>query len=327
MTNTKRLTTKKAISFALAIIIMLSTFSGMSFNALAKDKNQPIYSFSGYFEEWNEYKHYTIPVESPRDYSKVYRIEYTCENYKMKVSVNTGIGTDDYQGYEGYINLFTDETSLGYSVNLHPITTNNEKKNFKRSMWTYKVYDITPETNVVSVKRNGKSLKITWNNAGVTGYKIVGGYENRKWGDCFYTTGTEFTITNIDEYCNYQFKIYPYYELDANTTYYFKPTNITTSRATKVKPPKATSIKSLKAGKKSFKLTVKTIQNVAGYQIQYGTKKNFKGAKSVNIKATKKTIKKLKKNKKYYVRVRTFKVVNGKKVYSKWSAKKVVKTK
>ena len=39
------------------------------------------------------------------------------------------------------------------------------------------------------------------------------------------------------------------------------------------------------------------------------------------------TVKKLTSKKKYYVRVRTFKTVNGVKKYSKWSAKKSIKVK
>ncbi len=43
-------------------------------------------------------------------------------------------------------------------------------------------------------------------------------------------------------------------------------------------------------------------------------------------KATSKTIKKLKPGKKYYVRIRTFKVSGSDRIYSKWSKKKMVKT-
>ena len=39
------------------------------------------------------------------------------------------------------------------------------------------------------------------------------------------------------------------------------------------------------------------------------------------------TLKKLKKGKKYYVRVRIYKVVNGNKIYSSWSTVKSVKVK
>ena len=64
-----------------------------------------------------------------------------------------------------------------------------------------------------------------------------------------------------------------------------------------------------------------------GYQIQYSLKSNFKKAKKVTIKknkTTSKQIKGLRKGKMYYVRIRSFKTVNGKKFYSAWSAKKAV---
>ena len=85
------------------------------------------------------------------------------------------------------------------------------------------------------------------------------------------------------------------------------------------KVTKATNVKGKKA-----KITVKKAASVTGYQIQYGTKKNFKGAKAVKTKATTKTLTKLTKNKKYYVRVRTYKVVSGKTYYSSWSGAKTV---
>ena len=53
-----------------------------------------------------------------------------------------------------------------------------------------------------------------------------------------------------------------------------------------------------------------------------------KGKKTVSVKktVTKKTIKKLAAGKKYYVRVRSYRKAGGKKLYSKWSAVKTVKT-
>lgn len=99
---------------------------------------------------------------------------------------------------------------------------------------------------------------------------------------------------------------------------------------------KKTSVKSLKKGKKSFKVTWKKVTAVSGYQIQYSTSKNFTKGKTKTVtvkgsKSTSKTIKNLKSKKKYYVRIRTYKNVklNGKtvKVYSSWSKAKSVKTK
>lgn len=52
-----------------------------------------------------------------------------------------------------------------------------------------------------------------------------------------------------------------------------------------------------------------------------------KNAKISKNKTVTRTIKGLKKGKKYYVRVRCYKKLNGKTVYSKWSTKKTVKVK
>ncbi len=100
--------------------------------------------------------------------------------------------------------------------------------------------------------------------------------------------------------------------------------------------PKSTSVKSAKGGKKNVTVKwKKQTKQTTGYQIQYSTKKKFtSGVKTVTIKknkTTSKKIAKLKKNTKYYVRIRTYKTVkvNGKstKVYSSWSKVKSAKTK
>ena len=96
--------------------------------------------------------------------------------------------------------------------------------------------------------------------------------------------------------------------------------------------PKGTSISKLKTGKKQFKATWKKQKTqTTGYEVQYSTNKKFKsGNKKVTIKknkTTSSTVKKLKAKKKYYVRIRTYKTVKGKKIYSDWSKVKNVKTK
>ena len=92
-----------------------------------------------------------------------------------------------------------------------------------------------------------------------------------------------------------------------------------------------TTITSVKAQSKAFTVKWKKKSGITGYQIQYSSNKTFKkNNKSVTVtkqKTTKATVKKLKSKKKYYVRVRTYKTVNGKKIYSSWSKVKSVKTK
>ena len=108
-------------------------------------------------------------------------------------------------------------------------------------------------------------------------------------------------------------------------------TKPSTTKNTKTVKPKKTSIKKLSKGKKKFTVTWAKVSGVKGYQIQYSSDKKFKqNNKSVTVtkqKTTKATVKKLKSKKKYYVRVRTYKTVNGKKIYSSWSTVKSVKTK
>ena len=108
-------------------------------------------------------------------------------------------------------------------------------------------------------------------------------------------------------------------------------TKPSTTKNTEAVKPKKTSIKKLSKGKKKFTVTWAKVSGVKGYQIQYSSDKKFKkNNKSVTVtkqKTTKATVKKLKSKKKYYVRVRTYKTVNGKKIYSSWSKVKSVKTK
>lgn len=106
----------------------------------------------------------------------------------------------------------------------------------------------------------------------------------------------------------------------------------TTKKANKtVKKPKNTKIKKLTSKKANLTITWSKISGVKGYQIQVATDKKFKkNKKTVTIKkqkTTKKTIKNLKSGKKYYVRIRTYKISKNKKVYSSWTKAKKVKIK
>lgn len=101
--------------------------------------------------------------------------------------------------------------------------------------------------------------------------------------------------------------------------------------------PKKAKLTSLK-NKKTRKMYVywKPDSSVEGFQICYSTNKKFKGAKKTNVsrsrayynyKAYYKVIGKLKKNKKYYVKVRAYGYADGKKIYGAYSNVKSIKIK
>ncbi|MBR4100114.1 MAG: CHAP domain-containing protein [Clostridia bacterium] len=95
--------------------------------------------------------------------------------------------------------------------------------------------------------------------------------------------------------------------------------------------PKETNVSKVTAAKKSLRVKIKKQSSqTTGYQIEYSTSKKFKSAKTKTIKSyktTSYTIKSLKAKKTYYVRVRTYKTVDGEKYYSDWSSYKYKKTK
>ena len=94
--------------------------------------------------------------------------------------------------------------------------------------------------------------------------------------------------------------------------------------------PKATKIAQLRATNKGFTIRIKKQRTqTTGYQIQYSLNSNFKKSRIRTVKKNTQILKieNLKGKKKYFVRVRTYKIKGNKKYYSVWSQIKTVKTK
>ncbi|MCI5729379.1 MAG: fibronectin type III domain-containing protein [Clostridia bacterium] len=97
----------------------------------------------------------------------------------------------------------------------------------------------------------------------------------------------------------------------------------------KINPSKVTLSKVSKSASGKFKATWKKHSTqTTGFQIRYSTSSTFKTYKTVTVSgksAVSKTVSKLKKGKKYYVKVRAYKTVNGTRYYGSWSAVKSVR--
>ena len=87
-----------------------------------------------------------------------------------------------------------------------------------------------------------------------------------------------------------------------------------------VTAPKVKLLAAKNVKKRAVKIKWKKIDGVAGYQVAVGGKKKFTTKNSIKIK-------KLKKKKKYAVKVRAYTVSGGKNVYGMWSKAKKVKIK
>lgn len=103
----------------------------------------------------------------------------------------------------------------------------------------------------------------------------------------------------------------------------------TTQKVTITVNPKGTTFRAVYNGKgRKLKAYWNRNSQVDGYQLQYGTSKNFTGCKTVTLKSNQCTGSVrtgLKKNATYYVRIRTCKRVSGKTYYSDWSKVKSFK--
>jgi len=106
------------------------------------------------------------------------------------------------------------------------------------------------------------------------------------------------------------------------------PTTVTPA----IKVKKGKVVKTKRTSKKKAKVTFKAVKGADGYYIRYSRKKKVttKNSKLVKIKVgtkTSKKIKGLKAGKRYYVKVRAYKIVNGVRVKGKWSKARMIKAK
>lgn len=104
----------------------------------------------------------------------------------------------------------------------------------------------------------------------------------------------------------------------------------TTACAQEMKPPAGTSICKVYGERQGIRVVwKKQDKKTDGYQLRLSTDKSMKtGVKAVLVKdpsKTSKRIRNLKANKTFYVQIRTYRIVDGVKHYSKWSGKKKAK--
>ena len=105
-------------------------------------------------------------------------------------------------------------------------------------------------------------------------------------------------------------------------------TQVVQTPATVTSPAKTTlKVKSAKSGKVTF--TWKKVNGANGYQIQYSTKKSGKYKTLATVKNGNKIklTKSMKRGRKFFFKIRAYKIADGKKVYGKLSAAKSVKVK
>lgn len=194
---------------------------------------------------------------------------------------------------------------------------------------TVKVLEPTKITGLKAQNQKTTTLEITWNlqNNTADRYEVyIYNSKTKKYEKLGTISSNVGKVYGIQSGTTYKFKVRALRTVNGKTYYGPYSDVLKTTTATD-----KTKITKTKGAKKKLTVNWKKISKATGYQVQVATDKKFtKNKKSVTISKNKTistTIKKLKGKKKYYIRVRTYRKVAGKKVYSSWSSIKNVKTK
>lgn len=176
--------------------------------------------------------------------------------------------------------------------------------------------------------RGSNSLKLAWNKpAGATGYQL-----QRKSGNSYKALatvkGTSYTHKSLPAGAGYTYRVRAYRTVGGKN-YYSGWAYMTAY--TKPATPNLTGLSATKSGHKIKATWKKVGGSASGYQIYWAKDKNFKKMVSKTTvsgqKKTSYTGKNFTKGKRYYVKVRAYKTVNGNKIYGAWSNVRNVKAK
>ncbi len=166
------------------------------------------------------------------------------------------------------------------------------------------------------------SLTLTWKKvSGAKKYQVYYSTNGKKWSKAT-TKKTSYTILDLKPNTQYKVKVRVYNSSSVCSEF--------TSVLTTTTAPAKVVIDKLTAGSKKFTVKWDKVSGAEGYEIEYATSSSFKKSKTVTVKkgsTVKQEIKKLKKGTKYYVRIRAYKTVDGKKLFGKYSEYETVKVK
>lgn len=175
-----------------------------------------------------------------------------------------------------------------------------------------------------SSKENAATIK--WKEvSGVSGYCLeYSSSKNFSSAKNVRVTSTEYTVKNLTSCKTYYFRLKAYKTFGGENYYgaYGDAVSVT------VKP---SAVKFTSLTRSSNKVTVKwtAAENISGYEIKYSENKNFSSAETLRVSAgseCKKTITSLSSATSYYFKIRSYKTLNGEKIYGSYSSVKRVTT-
>ena len=245
---------------------------------------------------------------------------YNSGSFTPNVSVASGFGADIGSDY--YTVTYSSNKNAGVAK------VNVVGQGLFEGSSSHRQFTIIPpkasKPSLASGGRAADSVTLSWSGAGggVTGY-IIERYAGGVWSKAATTAGTYVKISSLSPATKHTFRIRAYKTVSKRNLY--GAYSDSCSVYTKPKKP----VLSLKSTKKAITASWKRV-SASGYELQCSTSKKFDTSLKkyeLSSGSVSKKITRLKSKKRYYVRVRAFKTVNGKKIYSAWSAVKSLKCK
>ncbi len=221
-----------------------------------------------------------------------------------------------------YTISFKNNTSIGTAT----ITIKGKGNYTGTKTITFKIVPKTVTKHKIS-STTSSSIKLSWSKvSNADGYKI------------YRSTSKNGTYTKIKDITKNSTLNYTNSNLYSNKKYYYKIKSFKTSKGKKyysyysdiIKGETKLSTPTVKLStpkSKSIKVSWNKIPGAKGYEVYRATSKSGPYSKRTTTSNLSYTNTKLTKNKNYYYKVKAYKVVNGKKVYSSYSSIKSITSK
>ncbi|MCI9063924.1 MAG: fibronectin type III domain-containing protein, partial [Clostridia bacterium] len=192
-----------------------------------------------------------------------------------------------------------------------------------------KIFYIVPKkvTGVKAKSQTTSSVTLSWSKAtGASRYQIQRYNSSKKtWVNVTTTNKTSYKVSKLSNGTTYKFRVRAYKTVSETNKYGNWSSTLNT--ATKTVTPK---ISKITAKNKKATIKWKKIHGSTGYEIYMSTRKKGTYKKVTTIKKASTvsyTKSNLIKGKTYYFKIRAYKTVNNKKIYSSYSAVKSIKIK
>ena len=226
-----------------------------------------------------------------------------------------GVNVSNFQLIYG---LKVEGKNLIYSVNTEP--SSSELRTLSNKLYKEPTPVPTPgkPTNVKAASASSTSIKISWSAvSGATGYQV---WRSTSSTGTFTSLGnvttTSKTSTGLTAGKTYYYKVRAYTEVNGSKIYGAYSSVV--SAVPKLAQP--ANVKAASASTTSIKITWSAVSGATGYQVFRSTSSTGTFTSLGTVTTTSKTSTGLTAGKTYYYKVRAYKEVDGKKVYSDYSS-------